>query len=61
MFLSVSQLAERWAVREAVVYQLRYRGEAPPAMKVGRELRFAEADVIAWETERRDAGHRLTP
>jgi predicted DNA-binding transcriptional regulator AlpA len=55
-YLDVAGLAERWVVATKVIYNLRYRGEAPPAIRVGRELRFALADVEAWEDARRDNG-----
>lgn len=56
MYLDVNGLAERWHVDPQVIYGLRYRGEAPPAIRVGRELRFSLLDVEAWETARRDNG-----
>jgi len=55
-YLSLEQLAERLGVRPRIVYGLRYRGEAPPAIKVGRQLRFRLEDVEAWELARRDNG-----
>jgi predicted DNA-binding transcriptional regulator AlpA len=55
-FLTVRGLAERWGVDPRVVYGLRYRGDGPPAIRVGRELRFALADVERWEEARRDDG-----
>jgi excisionase family DNA binding protein len=54
--LTLADLAERLNVTPKVVYGLRYRGEAPPAIRVGRELRFDLRDVEAWEEARRDAG-----
>ncbi|GIU90436.1 MAG: hypothetical protein KatS3mg010_1535 [Acidimicrobiia bacterium] len=56
MFLNVEQLADRWGVSVATIYGLRYRSEAPPAIRVGRELRFALSDVEQWERARRDNG-----
>lgn len=58
MHLDVQALAERWKVAPRVVYGLRYRGEAPPAIRIGRELRFRLEDVEAWERDRRDNGGR---
>ena len=54
--LTLTELAERLNVTPKVVYGLRYRGEAPPAIRVGRELRFDLRDVEAWEDARRDNG-----
>jgi predicted DNA-binding transcriptional regulator AlpA len=55
-FLSVSALAERWGVRAAVIYGLRYKGQAPRALRIGRELRFRLEDVERWELAHRDNG-----
>lgn len=54
--LTLNDLADRLNVTPKVVYGLRYRGEAPPAIRVGRELRFRLIDVEAWEHARRDNG-----
>ena len=55
-FLSVEDLAARWQRATSVVYGLRYRGECPPAIRIGRELRFRLSDIEAWEEGRRDNG-----
>ena len=55
-FLDVAGLAERWGVDARVIYGLRYRSDAPAAIRIGRELRFSLDDVEAWEKERRDGG-----
>jgi len=54
--LTLTELAERLNVTPKVIYGLRYRGEAPPAIRVGRELRFAVDDVERWERARLDNG-----
>lgn len=36
----------------ATLYQWRYRGEGPPAAKVGRHLRYQRRDVDDWLTSR---------
>ena len=51
-FLSVEDLAARWKRTAAVIYGLRYRGEAPPAIRIGKELRFRLVDVERWEQDR---------
>jgi predicted DNA-binding transcriptional regulator AlpA len=56
LFLDVENLAKRWGTTEKTIYGLRYRGQAPPAIKVGRGLRFAVADVERWEAQHRDNG-----
>lgn len=47
--LSVRDLCERWNTTQAVIYSMRYRREGPPALKIGRELRWRLEDVEAWE------------
>jgi predicted DNA-binding transcriptional regulator AlpA len=54
-FLDVPQLADRWGVSVKVVYGLRYRNDCPPAVRIGRELRWRLEDVVAWEDARREA------
>jgi predicted DNA-binding transcriptional regulator AlpA len=55
-YLSVEDLAARWKRPASVIYGLRYRRESPPAIRIGRELRFRLEDVEAWEAERREGG-----
>jgi excisionase family DNA binding protein len=54
--LKVGELAERLNVSPKVIYGLRYRSDGPPAIRVGRELRFRVEDVEQWEASRRDDG-----
>jgi excisionase family DNA binding protein len=58
--LTLAEVAERWNVSVKTVYALRYRGEAPRAIRVGRELRFDLNDVESWEDARRDDGGTRT-
>lgn len=58
--LTTEDLATLLNVSLAVVYGLRYRGEAPPAIRIGRELRFRRADIDAWLELRVDDGQQLT-
>jgi predicted DNA-binding transcriptional regulator AlpA len=53
-YLTLAQLAERWNVDVRVIYGLRYRHEGPPALRIGRELRFRLCDVETWEGVRRE-------
>ena len=46
--LSVTELAEYLAVPVATLYAWRYRGEGPPALRVGRYLRYRWSDVQRW-------------
>ena len=51
---STEQLAEYLGVAVTTIHALRRRGEAPPAYRVGRVLRFEPAEVVAWLHELRD-------
>jgi predicted DNA-binding transcriptional regulator AlpA len=42
-------------VPKATLYQWRYLGIGPKAAKVGRHLRYLEADVLAWFKEQQEA------
>lgn len=58
--LTTTELATYLQRPLGTLYAWRYRGEGPPALKVGRELRYREADVMAWldglaEDSKRDA------
>lgn len=46
--LSPAELAEYLGVPVDTVYAWRYRGTGPRAFRVGRHLRFREADVQQW-------------
>jgi len=46
--LSVTELADYLAVPVATLYAWRYRGEGPPALRVGRYLRYRWSDVQRW-------------
>ena len=51
MFLSPPELAKRYHVPEATVYQWRYKGYGPRAIKIGRHLRYDVAECERWERE----------
>jgi predicted DNA-binding transcriptional regulator AlpA len=51
VYLSVDELAARYKRPRSVIYGLRYRGEGPPAIRIGRTLRFRLSDIEAWEAE----------
>jgi excisionase family DNA binding protein len=46
-------VAEVLGVPRATLYEWRYRREGPPAIKIGRHLRYRPADVEAWIDARR--------
>jgi excisionase family DNA binding protein len=46
------EVAELLRIPVATLYGWRYRGEGPPAARVGRHLRYRRAGVDAWMRER---------
>lgn len=54
--LTAEELAEFLGVSVATLYQWRWKNTGPPALKVGRYLRWRQADVDAWLDERQE-GH----
>lgn len=59
-WLTPDDLAARWGIPKATIYQWRHRGDGPQATRFGRHLRFLESDVEAWEQlqRERDRGQR---
>lgn len=51
--LSVEELGELLQVPVATIYQWRYRGEGPEAIRIGRYLRFDPKDVQQWIDDRK--------
>jgi len=52
--LTVRQLAELLQVPPKTIYTWRYKGIGPPAIPIGRYLRFRAEDVAAWIHSRAD-------
>lgn len=50
--VSPQDLAGYLGVPVATVYSWRYRQEGPPAIRIGRHLRYRWPDVQAWLEER---------
>ena len=48
-YLATEQVARRYGISEAAVRQRRHRGQLPPAVKVGRSLRWDESDLDRWD------------
>lgn len=46
--LTVDDLSEYFGVPVATIYAWRYRRQGPPGFRVGRHLRFRQADVEDW-------------
>jgi len=45
---TTKELADYLGRPVATLYAWRYRGLGPPAILMGRELRYRESDVVAW-------------
>ena len=59
--LTVGELADLLQVPPKTIYTWRYKGVAPPAVPIGRYLRFRTEDVAAWlETRADDVPPRLS-
>lgn len=56
--LTVEDLARREGVPVQTIYGWNKTGTGPRFMKIGRYVRYREADVIAWETSRTVASGR---
>ena len=46
--LDVDEVAAYLGLTRQAVYQRRYRGDFPPAIKVGSSLRWYPEDMAAW-------------
>lgn len=46
--MSVPRLSEYLDVPEATIYQWNHRRTGPPAIKVGKHLRYRRSDVDRW-------------
>lgn len=46
--LTTSEVCDLLKISPKTLYSWRLRNEGPPAIKVGRHLRFREADVERW-------------
>ncbi|WP_412475400.1 helix-turn-helix transcriptional regulator [Gordonia sp. LUNF6] len=46
--MSPDDLAARLNVSRGQIIQMRYRGQLPPAIKIGRYVRWDPADIETW-------------
>jgi excisionase family DNA binding protein len=53
--LTVRELANLLQVPVKTIYTWRYKGIGPPAVPLGRYLRFRADDVVVWLEKRADA------
>jgi excisionase family DNA binding protein len=60
--LTVADLARLFQVSKQAVYDMRYRGDLPPAVRIGRQnIRWRLADVEAWlESQTTDTSSRVS-
>ena len=52
--LTADQVAQHLQISRRALYEMRYQGGGPPAIKVGRRLRFRRREVEAWIDEHRN-------
>jgi excisionase family DNA binding protein len=57
--LTVQELAHLLQVPPKTIYTWRYKGIGPPAIPIGRYLRFRIEDVVAWLEAREESPHRI--
>lgn len=53
--LSYDDVAEITGLTPGTIRFLRHKGRGPRGFKLGRRVRFTEADVLTWIEERRNA------
>lgn len=53
-FMTIEDVARLLSVSAKTVQDWRYRGVGPPAVKVGRAVRFDAEDVERWIAARRE-------
>jgi len=56
--LGPEELSEVLGVPVGTLYQWRHRQQGPPALKLGRHLRWRLEDVELWLTDQLDRGTR---
>lgn len=53
-YLTTDEIAARYRVPVATVRQWRHKGYGPPGIRIGRWVRYEEAQVRAWEQAQGD-------
>ena len=59
-FLTPDQVAQRYQVSEATLKEWRYKGRGPKFLRIGKRVRYREADLLRWEQEQ-EAAARAHP
>jgi predicted DNA-binding transcriptional regulator AlpA len=55
VLLTVDDLAARYQVTAATIYQWRYKGVGPVGIKEGKHVRYRLAQVLEWEERNADS------
>jgi predicted DNA-binding transcriptional regulator AlpA len=50
--ITLKELADRWSIKPATLYQWRWEGKGPPCIKVGRSVRYRLSDIEKYEEQR---------
>lgn len=53
--LSIDELCAWLKIPKNTIYKQRSDGTGPPAYKLGKHLRFARSEVLAWLATKRDS------
>ena len=53
---SSEELGERYGISKRAIEGWRYRGDGPLWIKPGREIKYRECDIEAWEAEQAEGG-----
>jgi predicted DNA-binding transcriptional regulator AlpA len=51
--LTPKEAAALWRVSDSFLAKARMRGDGPPYTKVGRSVRYSEADLLSWMKTRK--------
>jgi hypothetical protein len=57
-FLTPDQVAERYQVSLDTLKEWRYRRRGPEFLRIGKRVRYREADLLRWEREQEAARAR---
>jgi predicted site-specific integrase-resolvase len=59
-FLTPDQVAERYQISPDSLKEWRYKGRGPKFLRIGKRVRYREADLLRWEQEQ-EAAARARP
>jgi predicted site-specific integrase-resolvase len=61
-FLTPDQVAERYQISPDSLKEWRYKGRGPKFLRIGKRVRYREADLLRWEQEQeQEAAARARP